>query len=232
MAAPMLGRMAARSARKQPNDRPGTRDLLLEVAGQIFAEHGFDRATGKEVCARAGTNTAAINYYFGSIEGLHAAVLEAAHSRLFTLDKVRAALAGKPDARTKLETLLGLVIDGLAGPASEAWAVRVMVREIAAPSPAFTALRQREFLPKLAILKGIVGELMDLPIEHPAVARGCLSIMGPCVMLAIADRTLLGQAFPALGLDDGGVATLRDHMVRYALAGLAAIAEAEKSREA
>lgn len=225
----MLGRMAARSARNRPTDRPGTRDLLLEVAGQVFAEHGFDRATGKEICARAGTNTAAINYYFGSIEGLHAAVLEEAHSRLFTLDKVRAALAGKPDAKARLEALLGLVIDGLAGPASEAWAVRVMVREVAAPSPAFTALRQREFLPKLAILKGIVGELTGLPAEHPAVARGCLSIMGPCVMLAIADRALLGQAFPALALGADGVAALRDHMVRYALTGLATIAEAEKA---
>lgn len=229
----MLGRMPPRrSARTQATDRPGTRDLLLEVAGQVFAEHGFDRATGKEICARAGTNTAAINYYFGSMDGLHAAVLEEAHSRFFTLDKVRAALAGKLDARAKLEALLGLVVEGLAGPAASGWAVRVMGREVAAPSPAFAALRVREFLPKIAILKGIVGELMGLPVDHPAVARGCLSIMGPCVTLAVADHALLGQAFPALGLGADGIAALRDHMVRYALAGLATIAAAEKAGKA
>src|SRR5262245_1825742 len=166
----------------------GTRGQLLEAAGQVFAEKGFDRATGKEICERAGTNTAAVNYYFGGMDGLYAAVLHEAHSRFVTLDALSAAVAGKADARAKLEAILGLVIRTLTGPLGSSWALRVLGREIVAPSSALDVLREKEFLPKARILRAIVGELMGLPQEHPAVARGCISVMAPCFMLLLFDR--------------------------------------------
>jgi len=42
-----------------------TRATLIEAAGQVFAEFGFQRATMREICLRAGTDMAALNYYFG-----------------------------------------------------------------------------------------------------------------------------------------------------------------------
>ena len=214
-------------ARRAASARPEARARLLEAAGHVFAEQGFDRATGKEICARAGTNTAAVNYYFGGMEGLYEAVLEEAHSRLFTLDMVAAAVAGKPDAKAKLEAVLTLVIGTLAGPASQSWILRLLGREFIAPSPAFARLRESEVLPKLRILKGVVGELMGLPLDHPAVARGCVSILGPCVTLGLADRGLLKRAFPKFGFGPTDAARVTRHMMAYALAGLAAVASAE-----
>ena len=216
------------SSRNRADDRQNTLGQILEAAGHVFAEKGFDRATGREICEKAGVNTAAINYYFGGVEGLYAAVLEEANNRLFTLEMVSAAVAGKPDAKSKLEALLSLVIGRLAGPVSSSWVLRVVGREIAAPSPMFKALREREFLLKLKILKSIVGDLMGLPVEHPAVARGCVSIMGPCIMLAIADRNLLKRAFPKLGLGPADASMLAKHMVQYAIAGLGVIASEER----
>src|ERR1700688_2493049 len=90
-----------RSRPKPQEDRQSTHLQLLEAAGQEFAEKGFDRTTAKEICERAGTNTAAVNYYFGGIEGLQAAVLEEARNRLFSVDAISAAVAGKKDAKTK-----------------------------------------------------------------------------------------------------------------------------------
>src|SRR5260370_36481377 len=79
-------RPAARRQREETDQ--GTRGKLLEAAGHVFAEKGFDRATGKEICERAGTNTAAINYYFGGMEGLYAAVVWEAHDRLVPFEAV------------------------------------------------------------------------------------------------------------------------------------------------
>ena len=44
-----------------------TRAQLIEVAGQVFSERGFDGATGQDICRRAGVHTAAIVYHFGGM---------------------------------------------------------------------------------------------------------------------------------------------------------------------
>src|SRR5262249_8914772 len=173
---------------KREEDDQGTRRRLLEAAGQVFAEKGFDRATGKEICQRAGANTAAINYYFGGMEGLYEAVLQEAPRRLVTVEALTTAIAGEADAKAKLETFIALLVRALTGPASSSWVLRVLAREVIAPSPAFEALREKEMYPKSRLMKGIVAELMGLPEDHPAVARGCLSVIGPMVMLLICDR--------------------------------------------
>jgi AcrR family transcriptional regulator len=214
---------ARRASRRREVERPDTRAQLLEAAGQVFAEKGFDRATGREICERAGANAAAINYYFGGTEGLYAAVIEVAHDRLITLDKLTATIAGKPDARAKLESIMALAIDLLTGPVSHSWVLRVLAREFLNPSAAIESLIDRQGIPKLRILKGIVGELMGVPDDHPAVARGCLTLVAPCSMLLVADRRMLKRAFPNLYLSRDYAAALAHHLTAYAIAGLAAV---------
>ncbi|HEY2146863.1 MAG TPA: TetR family transcriptional regulator, partial [Pirellulales bacterium] len=145
-----------RKTRKRPQrsrTQRSTREHLLEVAGQVFAEKGFDRATGKEICRRAGENSAAINYHFGGIERLYAEVVREAHSRLVTLDALSAAVAGQADAETKLAAVIELFIRALTGPASASWVIRVMGREFVSPSAILEDLRQQEILPKANILR-------------------------------------------------------------------------------
>src|ERR1700722_12755811 len=124
----------SRSHVQQERDDQTTRQRLLEVAGQVFAEKGFDRTTGKEICERAGINTAAVNYYYGGIEGLYAAVVEEAHSRFVTFADAAAAIAGKTDARSKLEAILQLIVRAIVGPTLSSWDLRVIGREVVAPS--------------------------------------------------------------------------------------------------
>jgi AcrR family transcriptional regulator len=216
-----------------PNKRPAgpsaltdanTRQRLLDAAGQVFAEQGFDRATGKEICERAGANTAAVNYYFGGMEGLYAAVIQEAHSHFVTFEDMAAAVAGKGDPKSKLEAIIALLVRMLTSPAPSSWAVRVIGREILSPSAALETLREKEFLPKSRILRSIVGEWMGLPEDHPAVARGCVSVMAPCFLLLLFDRRTLKRAFPSLGLGPEDADALARHLVRFALAGLSAVA--------
>lgn len=46
------------------------RDVLLETAERLFAERGFDATSLRAIMAEAGTNVAAVNYHFGSKDGL------------------------------------------------------------------------------------------------------------------------------------------------------------------
>src|SRR5580658_5428449 len=52
-----------------------THTKLLDAAGQVFAESGFQAATVREICARAGVNIALVNYHFGDKLELYTEVL-------------------------------------------------------------------------------------------------------------------------------------------------------------
>lgn len=221
---------ASKPRRSSARDERSTQEQLLEVAGQVFAEKGFDRTTGKEICERAGVNTAAVNYYYRSFEGLYAAVVQEAHNRFVTFAATSAAIADKLDAKSKLQAVLELIVGTLVGAPLSSWALCVIGREVVSPSPALETLRDTEFLPKTRILKGIVSELMGLPADHPAVARGCVSVMAPCFMLLLMNRETLKQAFPGLALAKADAPALARHMLTYALAGLEAVAREERQR--
>ena len=48
----------------------------MEAAEELFADRGFESVSLRDITARAGTNTAAVNYYFRSKERLIHAVIE------------------------------------------------------------------------------------------------------------------------------------------------------------
>ena len=54
-------------------DGVDTRDRLLHVALKLFAEQGFAKTSIREISLAAGTNVAAIAYYFGDKAGLYRA---------------------------------------------------------------------------------------------------------------------------------------------------------------
>lgn len=63
----------ASTARKRPSRSESgvdTRRRLLEAAEELFSQEGFDRVSVRDITERASANVAAINYHFGSREGL------------------------------------------------------------------------------------------------------------------------------------------------------------------
>jgi TetR/AcrR family transcriptional regulator, regulator of cefoperazone and chloramphenicol sensitivity len=53
-----------------------TRERLIEIATETFAQKGFQAATTREICELAHSNMAAIHYHFGDKSGLYKAVLQ------------------------------------------------------------------------------------------------------------------------------------------------------------
>ena len=66
----------------RPRDPEQTRREILEAATAAFAEKGLSGARVDEIAARTRTTKRMIYYYFGSKEGLYAAVIERAYGAI------------------------------------------------------------------------------------------------------------------------------------------------------
>jgi len=83
-----------------------TKSRLLQAAERLFAEHGFAGVSVRQLTAAAAANLAAVNYHFGSKEGLLGAIFEKRcrpmnEERLRQLEACEAA-AGDPDRLEKI----------------------------------------------------------------------------------------------------------------------------------
>jgi AcrR family transcriptional regulator len=216
-----------RAKRPAPSRQDGleTRRQLLEAAGEIFAEQGYAKATSKEICERAGANVAAVNYHFGSKDGLYAAVLEEAHSRLVSIETVAAAAQSRIEPRLKLEMFLSRIVGEVCKADSAGWELRVLSREVLSRSPMMAGLLQNQIAPKAKFVRSIIAEIMHLPADDPAVSRALINLMGPILMLLITERSVQKQVAPKLELEPQALA---EHMITYALAGMEAVAKARR----
>jgi len=202
-----------------------TRQQLLQAAGEVFAAHGYARATSKEICQRANANIAAVNYHFGGKDGLYAAVLEEAHRRLISVESLAAMAQSELDARSKLRMFIGRIVGEITKRDEGAWELRLLSRELLSQSALMERMIANQVLPKVRLFSGIVAEIMQLPVTHPAVGRCLVNIVGPCIFLLIVNRPLQQRILPSLDLS---AAALTEHMVSFALAGMQAIAQEVK----
>jgi AcrR family transcriptional regulator len=68
------------------NDPQKTRDNIIDIATQEFAEHGLSGGRVDSIAEKTKTSKRMIYYYFGSKEGLYLAVLEKAYRKIRTLE--------------------------------------------------------------------------------------------------------------------------------------------------
>ena len=223
MQAPKKTRVAV--ARASRADGSATRQHLLEIAGEVFAERGFAGGTSKEICERACTPLASVNYHFGSRELLYEAVLVEAHRQIVGLDDLLALTRSLPDARAKLRAIVGHLA-GIANQRDAPWGFRVMLREVMMPSAAMPALADKAIRPKAALMLGLVGELMQLPPVDPAVQRGVMFTILPCIAMMVAPRQIAGVLLPDAARDP---AALVADFVDFTLAGLDALTASHRA---
>lgn len=215
-------------------DRPpraDTRQELLAAAGEIFANKGVDAATGQEICQRAGVNSAAINYYFGGMEGLYEAVLLEATRLCPSAEAVSAPAAQGDDPRQRLHAIIGQLIGILTSPPPDAWIIRLLMREFISPSPASERLLfNAQALPQARLLKTIVARIMGLPDDHSAVAQGCICVLAPLQIMIIGQQSLVDRMYPEIDVRPASGEMLVERALAFALGGLEALAKVEADR--
>lgn len=93
-----------------PEAEAATKQLVFNAAERLFALHGFQNVSVRDITAEAGVNLASVNYHFGSKDAL---LFEIFRRRTTELNRERARMlheandrnAGKPPVREILESL-------------------------------------------------------------------------------------------------------------------------------
>ena len=158
---------------KRRGRRPGgqdTRAALLEAAREVFAEHGFERATVRAIAGRAGVDAAMVNHWFGGKDALFAqAVLKLPVN---PADLIGEVLDGPVEGLgERLARRFLTVWD-----ATEGGSFPALVRSIASHDEAATSLR--EFLLHHVLDKVAAGISTDRPALRATLCASQIVGMG------------------------------------------------------
>lgn len=194
-----------------------TRDKLLDAAGQVFAERGYEAATVREICVRAGANVAAVNYHFRDKAGLYTEILQ--HSmRAAQIESIRHALGQKAPPEEILRTVIKLRLQGMCW-GIPGWHFRIMARELAQPTPAMSHIINKVSRPMYRRMLELVGEIIGLPPDNEKTRLCAQSISGQIFLYAAAGPALL-QLWPELKMTPEQADRIADHIADFSLAYL------------
>lgn len=164
-----------------------TRDRVLEVACELFAEAGFHGTHLREICKRAGTNVAGVCYHFHSKEGLYQAVVMEAGRRLSDYDESLVASAHLPPEERLLNLVESLLKKLSAG---GAWIAKLLTRELVNPAGgahnyAVSGL-ERDFV----LLQAVMRDLLGARANIETIRLQALSLISECVFYSLAGENL------------------------------------------
>src|SRR5262245_1425083 len=146
-----------------------TREKIIKAASRAFAREGYEGAGIRTIVADAGVNQAAINYHFGSKEGLYRAVLQAALRALMS-DDGAAESAGKRSRKAALRRFVRRQLRPMTARDELSDYVRIFNWETLKPSPVFRKFMAREAAPFLAAATGLVRRFLpDRATDKQAV---------------------------------------------------------------
>ena len=192
------------------------RERLLDAAGAVFAERGFDGATIREITRAAGVNVAAVNYYFRDKDELYAATLRHAHTAACDLPYDREA---SMDAEERLHAFVENLLRRFLDPRRPRWHGQLMAREMAEPTRLFDQVVEEAFRPKCAWLQRALADLCGANFSSAELDYVATSIIGQCTFYR-QNRAIIQRLFPALFAPDDLVPRLARHITDFSLAAV------------
>jgi AcrR family transcriptional regulator len=200
-----------------------TRDKLIEAAGSVFAERGYNDATIREICRRAGANVASVNYTFGDKMGLYTEVLR--HS--VRASKTAVMSAALDTSLTPEETIRGVIRARLMSLCRETrpdWHIRLVMHEFSHPTPAMARVVDEGMRPVYDRMRKAVGEVIGLPPDHETTRLSVNSIVGQILFYTFS-WPVLSHLQPELKLTPEQLERIADHIGEFSLAYLKKVGE-------
>lgn len=201
-----------------PHTSDPTRNKLLEAAGRVFADRGFEAATVREICRRAGANVAAVNYHFRDKQGLYNQVLVrmAGEARI---ESMRATLEQSAPPEEILRRVIKARLQGLGTDHLPDWHFRIVAREFSHPTPAMSRMIDKVSRPLYERLLDLVGQIIHLPADDEKTRLCTHSVMGQIFLYALA-CPILSKLWRGMKMTPAQMDRIADHIADFSLAYL------------
>jgi TetR/AcrR family transcriptional regulator, regulator of cefoperazone and chloramphenicol sensitivity len=215
-----------RTVQHTRSSRDDTRRKILQAAGRIFAERGFDAATIKQITDAAKVNVAAVNYHFGSKRKLYLEVL-----RVALPDIRERPFHTIPGASPKdeLRTFISSVFSSMLGADRPRWHSEVAIREVVSPTGALPKLVEEYFVPFTRDLENLVRKFCAHEPEVELVRLVAQSIMALCVYWVIF-RRFLPYVWPGFSLSEARSKWIADYVYELSLQAMMALEKSAQAR--
>jgi AcrR family transcriptional regulator len=204
------------------NGKPdvNTKDALLASAIEVFADKGFDAATVRDICGRAGANVAAVNYHFGGKDALYVAVLKEVFPKDeydFVTDRAEPA---PQRLRAFLASLAREIYERGNGMVAQRWAI--FLREMAKPSSNLDFIVRRQVQPRADELRDIVADILGPDTPEHVMAFSCSNIWA-LMLDHLLTQPILDRLSPQRPTVQGCMDEFMEHVVKFSLGGLHAV---------
>jgi AcrR family transcriptional regulator len=210
----------------QRRDGERTRARLLDAACEIFSQKGFRDAKVAEICRRARTNVAAVNYYFGDKSALYFEAWQEAYKRDISSDPLDQE-NGTPEERFR--NRIHALVRRFCDPGKKGQFIRMYLMELTNPMALNHEEWRRLFEPRHRHLLGLIRDLAGPEATEEDVRFCELSVINLCRGLLIINQSDLEYLVeepvtPAL------IQRLADHITGFSLAGTRAMGEARTQK--
>lgn len=195
--------------------------LLLEAATKVFAEKGFRNATIADICAAADSNTASVNYYFGSKEELYAVVWKGAFRK--ATDKYPPDMGTTEDSTPEemLKAFIKSLLSKMLGSGQLGYAGQILLMELTNPTEALECVKDDTLEPMRVRMAKLMRQLLGPAASEQKIAFCAMSIVHQCMGFAFKK----GKLPPPLNeLDKPDLLeSLVDHIFCFSLSGIEAV---------
>ena len=207
------------AANATPINDMETRQRLLEAAARLFAEHGFQHVTIREICKEAGANVASVNYYFRDKSGLYEEVIR--RIIVFMQQMTERAHDAGPNksAEERLRHYIRTFLQHILQGGDKCWQGMLMAREMTDPTPGLDLIFHQAIRPNSDRVRDLISEIMERPPTDPLVGMCVASVQTQMIGLAnpIA-RRFIPNFTPEV------IEAIAVHITRFSLGGIHAVA--------
>lgn len=196
-----------------------TRERLLEAAADCFAESGFQKATVRDICARAEVNSAAIHYHFGDKEALYRQVLEGALRSALAAFPPDHGLPRDPSPKDRLFAFVHSFLLRILTTEKSARLMKLMTREMAEPTGALDQLVETVQRPLFRMLHGIMSDLAGPDAPADVVLACSQAVVAQCLFYKHAEHVIarMGHRLPSASEE---IERLAHQITDFTLGGL------------
>ncbi len=201
-----------------------TRLRILETATEIFARLGFAATTIRLICGQAHVNLAAVNYHFGSKEGLYRETIRYIRARAYERYPITYGLSANAPPEEQLRAFIRSFLLRTSFDERNHEFGTIVMREMVEPTAALDMMLDEGIRALFGQLVGIVQDLLPEETDAETILASARSIISQCLFYLFS-RSVINRMAPEEKFGLENLDRIAGQILRFSLCALKGIGE-------